>query len=393
MNKRNLLSVSVIIMATMPFISCVTKRYGIYSPEETNLQSLNKITDNEDNKFDTPFGGDNGQNLFFAVRDKRGSSNIYRKENPVSAAMSPKTDGKNINSTPSFCAVSNQIAYAGRQEGAFVNDIFMMDASQGAAIRRLTNTPNEAEFYPFLSADGKSVVYEKIYMGAMLKDAQIWKQDLQTESPTLLCQGRMPSFSHDGRSIAFVRFTPDGENTCLVVMDTNGQNQTELTDAKMGIVGMPRFSPDDTQIIFQCRKKDKKDYDLYVINRDGTALTQLTFNKSYDAEPYWANDGYIYFSSDRGGRPYNFQIWRFKYKMNTPTTTPVYSSIQQPVYTNTPTTSQPIHNTGIYHTVQNGETITVIARLYGVTVKDIVKWNELMTMTITPGMKLKVSAQ
>lgn len=399
MKKKCLIKVSVVISAAFFVVSCGTSQYATYSPEETNLQSLNKITDNEDNKYDAPFGGDNGKNLFFAVRDKRGRSNIYRKENPISAAMSPKTDGRNINSSPTFCPATNQLAYAGRQEGAFVNDIFMMDVSQGAAIRRVTNTPSEAEFYPCLSADGRTILYEKLFVGGALRDAQIWRQDLQTESPTLLCQGRMPSFSHDGRTIAFVRFTPDGQNTCLVIMDANGQNQTELTDAKMGVVGVPRFSPNDRQIVFQCMKKDKKDLDLYVINRDGTGLTQLTFNKSHDAEPYWSNDGYIYFSSDRGGRRDNFQIWRFRYGTAVPSsyvpatpvsTTPSTSTYNNPQPVNPP---QPPTYTGIYHTVKDGETITEIARRYNITVRDVVKWNQLTTMTITPGMKLKVSAQ
>lgn len=392
MSKRNLLKMSAIAFVGLIVSSCGAKRFAMYSPEETNLQSLNKITDNEDNKFDSPYGGDFGKNLFFAVRDKRGRSNIYRKENPVSAAMSPKTDGMNINTSPSYCPASGQIAYAGRQEGAFVNDIFMMDASQGSAIRRVTNTPSEAEFFPCLSADGLSIVYEKCFIGGVLRDAQIWRQDLRTESSTLLCQGRMPSFSHDGSSIVFVRFTSDGNNTCLVVMDSNGQNQTELTDAKMGLVGMPRFSPDDRQIVFQCKKKDKKDIDLYVINRDGTGLMQLTFNKSHDAEPYWANDGFIYFSSDRGGRPDNFQIWRFKYGNGyNPTSIRTSSSTsnEKGQVVQKPSDEQK----WIYHTVQNGETITDIARRYGVTVKDIVRWNSLTTMTITLGMKLKVSAQ
>lgn len=392
MKKKNLLNLLTLTMTGLLISSCGTKRYAMYSPEETNLQSLNKITDNEDNKFDAPFGGDNGKNLFFAVRDKRGRSNIYRKENPISAAMGPKTDGMNLNTSPTYCTLTGQLAYAGRQEGTFVNDIFMMDASQGAAIRRVTNTPSEAEFYPCLSTDGRTIIYEKCFVGGVWRDAQIWRQDLQTESSTLLCQGRMPSFSHDGKSIVFVRYTPDGNSTCLVVMDSNGQNQMELTDAKMGLVGIPRFSPDDRQIVFQCKTKEKKDIDLYVINRDGTGLMQLTFNKSHDAEPYWANDGYIYFSSDRGGRPDNFQIWRFKYGK---AYDPMPSQVENITIDNTgqkyqeQTTPQKI----IYHTVQQGETITDIARRYGVTVKDIVKWNNLMTMTITPGMKLKVSAQ
>ena len=386
MNKKKVILPFMGTVILLSIVSCGSKRYAMYSPEETNLQSLNRITDNEDNKFDAPFGGDNGRELYFAVRDKRGNSNIYRKENPISNAMSPKTNGKNVNLSPTYCAAINQVAYAGRQEGAFVNDIFMMEASQGVAIRRVTNTPNEVESHPCLSFDGSTILYQKCFVGGTQRDAQIWRQDLQTESPTLLCQGMMPSFSHDSHAIVFVRYTPDGENTCLVTMNVDGQNQTELTDAKMGVVSNPRFSPNDQQIVFQCMKKDKHDNDLYVINCDGTGLTQLTFNKSYDAEPYWSNDGYIYFSSDRGGRKNNFQIWRFKYGFYTPTSNPrSYVATPAPV-------PAPVSQT-MYHTVSQGETITNIAQKYNVTVREIVQWNGLKTMTLKPGTKLKVSAQ
>lgn len=394
MRKRNILHLLALIAFSMLSISCGSKRFAMYSPEEYNLQSLTKITDNEENKFDAPFGGDNGRELFFAVRDKRGSSNIYRKEFPVSAAMSPKTDGRNYNTSPTFCAKTGQLAYSGRQEGALISDIYMMDVSHGSAIRRLTNTPSEAEYYPCLSADGNTIVYEKLYSGGTAREAQIWRQDLMTESTTLLCTGLMPSFSHDGKKIAFIRFTPDGGNTILVVMDTNGQNQTELTDAKMGVVAMPRFSPNDSQIVFQCKKKDKKDVDLYVINRDGTGLTQLTFNKSYDAEPYWSNDGYIYFSSDRGGLKDNFQIWRFKYGTPSQNTIATTTTTTPTSRREDPEPVQPVQPVVTkYHTVSSGETITDIAKRYGITVRDVVKWNNLTTMTLTPGMKLKVSAQ
>ena len=384
MYKKTFLLIAGLIMM-ISFVSCGSKKYAMYSPEETNLQSLNRITDNEDNKFDAPFGGDNGKELFFAVRDKRGYSNIYRKENPISNAMSPKTNGKNINFSPTYSAAINQVAYAGRQEGAFVSDIFMMDAAQGAAIRRVTNTPSEIEGHPCLSADGQTIIYQRCFVGGAMKDIQIWKQDLRTESPTLLCQGLMPSISHDGRSVVFVRYTSDGENTCLVTMNMDGQDQTELTDAKLGEVRNPRFSPDDRQIVFQCLKKDKKDNDLYVINCDGTGLTQLTFNKSYDAEPYWANDGHIYFSSDRGGRKGNFQIWRFTYGSYNPSQRSSHNAYAAPTAAPVPA-SQPI-----YHTVSEKETITSIAQKYNVTVRDIVKWNKLRTMTLISGTRLKVS--
>jgi TolB protein len=376
----------ILCIGSLILLSSCVHNLPNYSPEEVNLQSLNRITDNEDNYFEKPFGGDQGRNLFFAVVDKRGNSNIYQKENPVSNAMSPKTSGRNNNTSPTYCAILNQVAYSGRQEGAFHSDIFMLNASQGSAIRRITNTPNEEENYPCLSADGRTIIYQKKFVGGSFKDAQIWRQDLRTESPTLLCQGQMPSFSHDSRLIVFVRYTADGDNSCLVMMNADGQNQTELTDAKMGLVQFPRFSPNDQQIVFQCRKKDKKDFDLYVINRDGTGLTQLTFNKSFDGEPYWASDGYIYFTSDRGGRKYNYQIWRFQYgggSFSSPVSYGAEYTSPQPSYS----------NQVMYHNVAEGETITKIAQKYNVTVREIVKWNGLTTMTLKPGMMLKVSAQ
>lgn len=59
-------------------------------------------------------------------------------------------------------------------------------------------------------------------------------------------------------------------------------------------------------------RKTKKDPDIYIVNVDGDNLTQLTKNKSNDMEPYWTTDGYLYFSSDRGNKKGNYQIWRFK---------------------------------------------------------------------------------
>lgn len=75
---------------------------------------------------------------------------------------------------------------------------------------------------------------------------------------------------------------------------------------------LPCWSPDGTKLVFQAFKKDKKDYDLYVIDIDGNNLVQLTINKSYDGMPYWTKDNFLYFVSDRGNTEGNFQIWRFK---------------------------------------------------------------------------------
>ena len=95
-------------------------------------------------------------------------------------------------------------------------------------------------------------------------------------------------------------------------MNIDGSEQVQVTDAKKGYAFRPRWSPDGTKLVFEAAKKDKKDFDIYIIDVDGNNLTQVTINKSYDGMPYWTKDNYLYFVSDRGNDEENLQIWRFK---------------------------------------------------------------------------------
>lgn len=356
-----------VVLATgchQPLPVPVTILHETYAPGE-NLSALTKITESE-YKCDFPAGGDNGKNLFFSVHTQGDSYvNIYKKESANNASMNEKTSGKNKNVAPSYCAATDMLAFAGRFEGASFRDIYMMNATQGSALIQVTSTPNDEENYPCLSRDGKKIVFEKVNGYGKYGDAQIWIKDLKTNETSLLGTGRMPSFSPDGRTIAYVRYASDGETMCLWLMDANGGNNIQVTNINMGSVSHPRFSPDGSQLVFQCRKPDKGDYDLYVIERNGNNPTQLTINKSYDGEPYWSTDGNIYFTSDRGSKDNHYQIWRFKYGKE--------------------------ETKADVHIVAQGETITQIAQKYNVTVKDLVKWNRLQTMTLLPGTRLKVS--
>lgn len=326
-NKKHLLRLGLISASLAMLSSCGSTQYAITLSGE-NLSALTKVTDNEEPCV-SPFGGDNGKDLFFAARENNRYYNIYKKENPFSSAMSQKTSGKNFNISPAYNAETDRIAFRCQLEGASTSDIYLMNNNQGKALTQITESTNAFEDNPCFSSDGKFLVYDKTtnsyyskggglssliggYSLLIVQNSEIWLRDLETGENILLGSGVQPAFSPDGKSIVYVKYSSDAKSCSIWTMNTDGGNQVQVTDAKKGFAFHPRFSPDGKKIIFDSYKKDKKDSDIYIIDVDGNNLIQLTVNKSYDGQPYWTTDGFIYFVSDRGGKAGNRQIWRFK---------------------------------------------------------------------------------
>ena len=114
-----------------------------------------------------------------------------------------------------------------------------------------------------------------------------------------------PSFSPDGRHIAFVshRDEPDG-NWDIYVMDADGSNLTRLTDAPADDFS-PSFSPDGRRIAFESDRDGNRE--LYAMDADGSNLTRLTDDPAGDWRPSFSPDGRrIAFVSDRDG---NFELY------------------------------------------------------------------------------------
>jgi Tol biopolymer transport system component len=89
------------------------------------------------------------------------------------------------------------------------------------------------------------------------------------------------STSADGHRIAFLR------SGNIYVMDADGRNQIRLTTG--GDSRQPAWSPDGRHIAFYSDLDG--DDEIFVINADGSNLTQLTNNLSDDYSPAWSPDG------------------------------------------------------------------------------------------------------
>src|SRR4051794_4586385 len=72
----------------------------------------------------------------------------------------------------------------------------------------------------------------------------------------------------------------------------------------------PSFSHDGRRIVFTSNRANRNDWDIYVMNVNGTGVTRLTSSPGLDTEPVFSpDDQLIVFSSDRTG---NLGLWSMR---------------------------------------------------------------------------------
>src|SRR6266487_5686107 len=122
-----------------------------------------------------------------------------------------------------------------------------------------------------------------------------------------------PAWSPDGRLIAF------SSDVQLYVMRPDGTHRRRITDIE---AEYPSWSPDGRRIAFMSAQPDARgsdpNYDVFVVNRDGSGLKQLTDWPGEDGWPAWSPNGkWIAFSTtyDAEGRYFGGGPYRDVYIM------------------------------------------------------------------------------
>lgn len=302
-----------LITCTLLLSSCFGVKkvveYQITSGDE-NLQALAKITESESSTAVDVRGGYGSDILLISVKQKANPNyiNIYKKDNPLSPSLLEITNGNNFNYEPFYCQKTNSVAYSRYVKNGSSRDIFMSELGSNS-LKPITETSGINEFCPTLSADGKLIVYQS-GGGA---NGEIWVKNLENGEKVLLGKGYCPQISPDGQKIIFCRYSSNTESN-IWVMNIDGSGATQISSGKSENVLYPCWSPDGRRIAFQSKDlaNNKTTSDIYIIYANGTGLIQVTANDSNDTTPYWANDGYIYFISDRGSKAGDYQVWRFK---------------------------------------------------------------------------------
>jgi TolB protein len=177
------------------------------------------------------------------------------------------------------------------------NDIFVLNLhdalNRGARPKNITNSPATIDDDPDWSPDGRTIVFTshpvtdnpvnsagaEIY--AIAPDGSGKPARLTTNTE----EERAPAWSPDGKRIVFCcrRGGPDFE---ICVMNRDGTGQVQLTDNDVPDL-TPSWSPDAKKIVFHRRVGGRGQFQLFVMNADGTGEVQLTFPPGINAFPHW----------------------------------------------------------------------------------------------------------
>lgn len=113
-----------------------------------------------------------------------------------------------------------------------------------------------------------------------------------------------PTWSADGAKVAFS--SRRDKNFEIYVMNGDGSGQTRLT-MNPAAERFPAWSPDGMKIAFTSDRDGN--FEIYSMNPDGTVQTRLTVNPAADIEPAWSAEGAkIAFATNRDGLS-NFEIY------------------------------------------------------------------------------------
>jgi Tol biopolymer transport system component len=178
------------------------------------------------------------------------------------------TDNPRYDAEPVVSSDGTQIVFGSQRDGDF--DIYIMNAD-GSNVRRLTDRTGY-DGGPWFSPDSKKIAWRAWYPETEEEKA-LWKDCMEKD---------------------YIVAVP----LDLWVMDSDGSNKMRLT--RNGATNWaPSWHPDGKRIIFSSNMDDWHDdikkfghnFELYLINIDGTGMERLTFNNTFDSFPMFSPDG------------------------------------------------------------------------------------------------------
>lgn len=178
------------------------------------------------------------------------------------------------------------------------SEIFLM-AADGS--KRITLPHHSGgSFHPVWSPDGSQMAYSArdSQAGIYVLNMECFKQFLQTctDQPAFIVDAdySAPDWSPDSEKLVY------DVNGGIFVTNIHGDRKPSKLISTLTNCYNPTWQPNGTKIAVSCYVSDQ--FDIFVVNEDGSDLINLTESLASDTQPQWSSDGRkIFFISDHDG--------------------------------------------------------------------------------------------
>jgi TolB protein len=225
--------------------------------------------------------------------------------NPDGTGVTQLTNNTTFDGIANFSADGQQLVYSDGppqyRKGNY--DLFVMNVD-GSGAHDITNTP-EQDYNPAWSPTGQKIVFTSHESHAQY---DTWVIGSDGSNPVNITAGnaardQFPDWSPSGSKILEVNDAAGYRQ--IYVMNPDGSGLTQLTFDPHNY-GYPNWSPDGTKMVYQELQRGGS-WEIFTANADGTNPVRLTNDPSPDRHPAWSPDGTkIVWDSKRTG---NYEIY------------------------------------------------------------------------------------
>jgi TolB protein len=155
----------------------------------------------------------------------------------------------------------------------------------GSGLTRVSGVCCDENYAPTFSSDGRTVAFARFDVGkwtiaSVARDGGGKRVLVSTGSRAALDH---PMFSPNGKRLAFVQGnlgrTPPKHGRAVFVMNVDGSGLSRVTPWRLHGGGNVDWSPDGHWILFRSNEELDRQSQIYLIHPDGTGLKQLTHFK------------------------------------------------------------------------------------------------------------------